>query len=463
MASRRDQLQSYQFLTQRVISAFVMRETDPAQSPLRRGIGALFAGIMVAVVVGAGFGVYGLLTKVGGDTWKTNGAVVIEKETGAPFVYQNGELHPMLNYASALLATGSSSRQVFQESAGELQGVPRGVLLGIPYAPDSVPDASHTLAGPWTLCTTGVQNGGEPDTTLALSATPSGADALGDHGLVVTDPDTQLTYLVWHGSRYRISAPILALLYGAVTPLPVGTAWLNGLPTGADIIDIQVDGAGSTSPAAPHYKVGQVLVTHVATGGLQYWLVFPDGLAPITQLQKDIVAQGQGSATSISATEASSLPHSSHLGAGGGIAQPSQPPALDKTVGANDPLCAVYRGATGTPTLFTGGTMPSAAATATAGHTAGGAALADHVLVPSGHAAVRSPPQPTTAAGGGYYLVTDLGIRYAVASASVLGMLGYTDGDAVAMPATLVDLIPDGPALDPSAAAAPATGATSPN
>jgi hypothetical protein len=94
MASRRDQLQSYQFLIQRVISAFVMRETDPAQSPLRRGIGAVFAGIMATVLVAAGFGVYGLLTKVGGTDWKSDGAVVVERETGATFVYLGGKLNP---------------------------------------------------------------------------------------------------------------------------------------------------------------------------------------------------------------------------------------------------------------------------------------------------------------------------------------------------------------------------------
>src|SRR5256885_13875914 len=100
MASRRDQLQSYQFMTQPVVSAFVMRETDPAQSPLRRGVGAVFAGLMIAVMVAAGFGVAGILTKAGSNTWKTNGAAVIEKETGASLLYQEGVLHPMLNYAS---------------------------------------------------------------------------------------------------------------------------------------------------------------------------------------------------------------------------------------------------------------------------------------------------------------------------------------------------------------------------
>src|SRR5689334_1056439 len=115
MASRRDQLQSYQFLTQRVISAFVMRETDPAQSPLRRGIGAVFAGLMIAVMVGAGFGVYGLLTKIGSNNWKANGAIVVEKETGATYVYNGGELHPMLNFTSALLDTMTNRNNVFRE------------------------------------------------------------------------------------------------------------------------------------------------------------------------------------------------------------------------------------------------------------------------------------------------------------------------------------------------------------
>src|SRR5215813_2594405 len=106
MATRRDQLQSYQFLTQRTLSAFVMRETDPAQSPLRRGIGALFGGLMVAVLVAAGFGIYGLLTKTGANQWQKDGSVVVERETGAVFVYRQNRLNPALNFASAKLAAG---------------------------------------------------------------------------------------------------------------------------------------------------------------------------------------------------------------------------------------------------------------------------------------------------------------------------------------------------------------------
>ena len=61
MASKRDQLQSYQFLVQRFVSALVMHETDPAHLPFRRLAGAAFASVMVAVLALAGVGIYGLL------------------------------------------------------------------------------------------------------------------------------------------------------------------------------------------------------------------------------------------------------------------------------------------------------------------------------------------------------------------------------------------------------------------
>jgi ESX secretion system ATPase EccB len=234
MPSRRDQLQSHQFLTQRVISAFVMRETDPAQSPLRRGIGAVFAGAMVAVMVAAGFGVYGLLTKVGGNGWRTDGAVVIEKETGAPFVYQGGQLHPMLNYASALLAAGTPRHTVFRESASALHGVPRGVMLGIPYAPDSIPDAGQLFSGPWTLCSRVPDSGsGRTTTVLALAAAPSSARPVSNQGLLARDPVSSSTYLIWHGYRFEVADSLLSGLFGVVAPIQVGAAWLNGGHTGS--------------------------------------------------------------------------------------------------------------------------------------------------------------------------------------------------------------------------------------
>ena len=122
MASRRDQLQSYQFLVQRVVSALVMQETDPAQSPFRRLTGSAFASIMVAVLALAAVGVYGVIRPGGKDTWRAGNAVIVEKETGTRYVYRDGKLHPMANYASALLLLGSHGKPL-SVSSNSLVGV----------------------------------------------------------------------------------------------------------------------------------------------------------------------------------------------------------------------------------------------------------------------------------------------------------------------------------------------------
>jgi type VII secretion protein EccB len=465
MASRRDQLQSYQFLTQRVISAFVMRETDPAQSPLRRGVGAVFAGLMVAVMVGAGFGVYGLLTKIGSNNWKTNGAIVVEKETGATYVYNSGQLHPMLNYTSALLDTMGNGGGVFRESSAALVGVPRGVMLGIPNAPDSLPNAAHTAGAPWTLCTTTNSSATSlATTTLALSLAPAGAQPLADQGLLVRDPQTRSTYLIWHGNRYQIDSDVLPALFGIVTPIAGGTAWLNGLPRGADIDPIAVTHDGTPSPAVTGHHIGDLLVSQIGSGGVQYWLVFDDGLAPITELQKDIVV-GQGGAQPqpISVSDSTRLPRSTHLRPDTeAVAPPGRPPALAQLTNPSDQICAEFTNAKAPPSVSFGGTLPVAGTgTPTGSRTSTGAVLADRVIVPAGHAEVVQVMASSTTAAGGYYLVTDLGIRYAVASDAVLKVLGYQPGNAVAMPDGLARLIPSGPALDPAAAQTPVASTNS--
>jgi type VII secretion protein EccB len=457
MASRRDQLQSYQFLTQRVISAFVMRETDPAQSPLRRGVGAVFTGLMVAVMVGAGFGVYGLLTKIGSNNWRTAGAIVVEKETGATYVYDGGQLHPMLNYTSALLSSSAPTPSVFRESSKALVGVPRGVMLGIPNAPDSLPDAAHTARAPWTLCNAAEASAGGPTvTTLALSVSPVNARPLGDQGLLVRDPVTRSTFLIWHGTRYQIDDNVLPALFGVAAPASVGTGWLNGLPRGADINAIAPSHQGSPSTAVPGHRVGDLLVSQVGSGGVQYWLAFDDGLTPISELQKDIVVgQGGPQPVPLSVPDSTRFPRSTQLRPDNQVTQPPpRPPALATVTGPADQMCAEFGNANVAPTLSLGGILPSTG-TPTGSRTAAGGVLADRVVMPAGRVEVVQVMASSTSAAGGYYLVTDLGIRYAVASEDTLKVLGYQAGDAVAMPTGLVQLIPVGPALDPAAARLP--------
>ncbi|HEY0620765.1 MAG TPA: type VII secretion protein EccB, partial [Kribbella sp.] len=51
MATKRDQLQAYQFLVQRVVSALVIRESDPEQPPFRRPTAAAIGSVALAVLV----------------------------------------------------------------------------------------------------------------------------------------------------------------------------------------------------------------------------------------------------------------------------------------------------------------------------------------------------------------------------------------------------------------------------
>jgi type VII secretion protein EccB len=470
MASRRDQLQSYQFLIQRVISAFVMRETDPAQSPLRRGIGAVFAGIMATVLVAAGFGVYGLLTKVGGTDWKSDGAVVVERETGATFVYLGGKLNPTINYASAVLVSGKGVASVYRVAHKSLADVPRGPTVGIVGAPNSLPAADQAVGLPWTVCSTaGTDSAGGAIATVTLvaGAQPAGARGAGaGQGLLVQDSRTNGIYLVANVYKHQIrndpGVVIRALFGEGAHGAIVGTSWINALPGGPDIGPIQVDGRNTASKNVPGRKVGDVLKAQTGSGP-QYYLVLDDGLAPITELQRLILdAQNPQEPATVSVADASAAKRSLKIvEATGDSAPPAAPPKLDvQPTAAADPVCATTTDATSAPRISVGGTVNGLAdGVQTIGRTGDGTSLADKVTVPAGHVAVIRIMASAGAKTGAYAIVTDSGIRYSVPSITVLATLGYPAQKAVDVPGALVNRIPAGPVLDPDAARQPAVPA----
>jgi type VII secretion protein EccB len=458
MATRRDQLQSYQFMTQRVISAFIMRETDPQQSPLRRGIGALFGGLMIAVLVGAGFGVYGILTKVGSDPWQTNGSVVIENETGASFVYFDGVLHPTLNYASAMLAAGRPSPPVYHVASSSMSSVARGVTVGIPGAPSSLPRADRRVGLPGTVCASiGSTTPGRPASTvtLGISVDPEGGRNVDDGAVLVKDSGQSATYVVWHGRRHLIrdDRTVVPALFGAVSAVTVGGTWLNVLPSGADIAMIDVASQGTAAAAVPGRKVGEILTAHTGSGPQSY-LVLNDGLAPISELQKDLIsAKYSVQPRDVPIAEITSRPRSGRsFEPNSDAGQPPSTPQLVR-LSASDNLCAVTADAGAPPRLVVGGVVPGGdQATRTSSASPAGTPLADRIVVPGGHVAtVRALASPG-ATSGPYYVVTDLGIKFAVPDPAVFAMLGYNPADVVDVPASLLATLPSGPTLDPTAA-----------
>jgi type VII secretion protein EccB len=465
MASRKDQLHSYQFLLQRVVSALIMRETDPAQAPLRRGVGALFVGVMIAVIVAAGFGIYGLLTKAGSGKWQVDHAVLVEKETGATFVYSAGTtpvLTPTLNYTSALLLSGQSPPAVFRVARKSLVGIRRDVPRGIADAPDALPSGDRITRTPWTLCAAPSQDvtGNRITTTqLAVGRAPIGGRPLDDQALLVQDARTAQIALVWHSHRYHVTRPetVLPSLFGAQNELvPVGTAWLNGLPAGDDIGPISVPGRGASSPAVPGRRVGDVLFDRVGTGQQQFYLVLADGLAPVTLLQKDILlGQSPVTPTEVSAAQVNQTTKSARsLSSTAPVdAQPpDQAPPLAVVTSDDRAVCSEYVDARSAPRVLVDTASGLAPGTATGSQTGLGTSLADFVAVPGGSIGVVEAMASPTAPSGAISIVTDIGVRFPVPSVDVLKTLGYSAAAAVQMPASLVNRIPAGPTLSPDAA-----------
>ncbi|GAB3856280.1 hypothetical protein GCM10027610_090810 [Dactylosporangium cerinum] len=120
----------------------------------------------------------------------------------------------------------------------------------------------------------------------------AGARASGNgQGVLIKDVTTGLTYLVVNGHRHQLweSRTVIPALFGAVvTPAPVGTAWINTLPAGVPISPITINNRGTDSKSVTGRKIGDLLVVQTGSGP-QHYLVFDDGIAPITQLQKNII------------------------------------------------------------------------------------------------------------------------------------------------------------------------------
>ncbi|HVV09007.1 type VII secretion protein EccB [Amycolatopsis sp.] len=469
MASKRDQLQAYQFLVQRAISALVTRETDPEQPPFRRPVGAAFASIALAVVSLAGVGVYGMIKPGGNDSWKSASAVIVEKETGTRYVYLNDKLYPVANYTSALLLLGQHSATE-QVSANSLAGVPRGPRIGIPDAPDALPTSDRLLTGSWSLCSAPAADvaGSQIEQSVLLAgADPSGGSALGDNALLVQLTSTGDRYLIWRGYRHRIDDYETVGTGLSLKSEPwarVDQAWLDVLPEGAPIGPLPVPDSGTPSTAVPgrgDILTGMLLLVETNGGGKQYYLAEKDALRPITELQYDVQL---ASSRLMSAAYPGAVPSATQLApalaaasrqldpvAAAPESAPPARPTIARLTDESTAVCATFDPGQASPRMTVGPSLP-AADTTTAGRSADGTPLADRVYVPPGSGALAESMPSAQAPEGTLVLVTDMGRRYSLSSPDVLKVLGYEASSAVKLPAGLVARVPEGPGLDPDVA-----------
>ncbi|HEY3503331.1 MAG TPA: type VII secretion protein EccB [Actinocatenispora sp.] len=456
MWTQRDQVQAYQFLRRRLVSALVSGDANHPVSPSRRLILGSILGLAGALLVTAGFGIYGLVRPGASSDWRKTGQVVVASDTGASYVFaSDGRLHPMTNYASARLLAGGDGTATASVSAKSLSAAPRGTELGIPGAPEALPAKASLLSGPWTVCAQRPP-GGPADatsvTTALLGARPAGRALADTDALVVRDPRGQ-RYLLAQGRRFRMAAwAATAIGVEAVTPVRVPWSFLDAVPLGPDLAALPLSHIGSPGPrlGGRDTAVGQVLRTAaVGTRGFRYYVVDgADGVRPVTEFaatlllnsaaDKQAYPGGVPRPVDVAAADVAEAVH----GAGD---DPAYPERVPRALSGADDLAVCATGATGAPTalmLATSAVPPGAKPMPVSG---GDDRTADAVYVPPGRGSlVRA---------GTVYLVTDQGRRFPVADAAALKALGYGSVRPQPVPATTLALLPTGPTLSTSAAA----------
>lgn len=466
MANRRDLFQSYQFMLRRLVSSLVLRETDPAQSPLRRMGGSGFASIMVAIIIAAVIGVLGAVNPSGNKTWQSAGKIIVQEDTGAIFVWVANaagvfQLHPVPNMVSAALLMRTTA--IVSVSAASLQGVPRANPLGIVGAPTTIPQPDQFNNGSWFLCSVQLPDeSGQPASrvVIVIAQKPKGGQPIGSAAVVVSSSEAASTSVVWQGRQFPVAND--AVVLGGLglrnsNVVSVAPAWIAGMPAGSELVPVPAAGRGKPSAAVTGAIIGQVF--EVTTGSTkQYYIAKSDQLQPISQtlalitLGDPAYPNKNGSPTALSAATLSSAkvatedpPATSD--------PPANPPKPAAVSDQNATLCAEFKSGQSTPTISLGSSI-SGLETVPFGPSATklGSALANQVAVNGSNAVLVRAVDSPTAPSGLLYLVTDSGLRFLIKDKPALTDLGLSNVKPIVMPASLVARIPNGPILDEQSA-----------
>jgi type VII secretion protein EccB len=457
VASTKEQAEAYNYEGRRLATSLMTGQDEARNDPRRRLNRVTAGGVLIGILVLAGFGVAGFLGAGRGPALPDSGGVLVAG-SGDRYVVVDGRLHPALNLASALLVGGGKIAEV---RSSVLDGLPRGLPIGIPDAPDALPPPDRLTTQPWTVCA--VPSGAAtlpPQVTLRVGAPEPTAGVLdAGQAVLATGPDRVL-WMLNQGRRYRLLDNAAVRLAGARTsPLALPGPLLDTLPEGPPIAVPQIGAAGVPVPGLPGGLASSDVV-RVGAGGGQSFVVLRDGLAPVSELTAALLVAAGAAEVPVDPATATAAPRSRARAVG----DPGWPEAVPRPVAPqrDQPLClSTTPGApagdapwavrmslpgavlgAGEQPVFTKGPVPG---------------VVDQVTVPRGAGALV---RATTASGGdgALTLVTDSGLRFAVPTPDAAVRLRYDPAAAPAVPAPFVALLPAGPALDPETAAREFTG-----
>ncbi|WP_367045283.1 type VII secretion protein EccB [Streptomyces sp. Je 1-332] len=308
MASRRDELNAYTFAKRRTLAAFIQPSPSGSEEGAPRPLRAIVPGLIVAVLVLAVFGAWGMFQPKAPAQWDEPGTrVIVGKQSTTRYVVlktgKKSRLHPVLNLASARLMMKGADYKVIQVSDDILDaGVPpRGPILGIPYAPDRLPSSDEAGAAKrWAVCEQPGGAGGRTtqEATFVLADREAkvmdGAQRLTDGEVMYVKTRAGARHLVdGKGTAYPVTGvegdDLTDALVGTTRkPQLVTKEWLATLHQG-DPIRVPRLPAAVGSPAgvqgqlsADENRVGMVLKTRTGEG-IKNYVVLPGRVQPLSE------------------------------------------------------------------------------------------------------------------------------------------------------------------------------------
>ncbi|MFE9403969.1 type VII secretion protein EccB [Streptomyces sp. NPDC006530] len=505
MASRRDELNAYTFAKRRTLASFIQPSPTGSEEGAPRPLRAVLPGAVMAVVLLAAFGAWGMFKPAAPPGWDTPGEKVIiaSKSTTRYVVLTTDgtkELHPVLNMASAKLLLDPGKGQVVNvdESVLDKGSLPHGATLGIPYAPDRLPSPEEAGAAKrWAVCERPGDGGRAIQKAAFVLADrdrsrTDGAERLtGGELMYVVGAEDRTRYVVdARGTKYPVGSDELllrALVGAGREPERVSKEWLDTLRSGDPVAFPSVEGAVGAPAEVPGTlpreanRIGMVLRAPNGAGA-QYYLVQRGKVSPVSDFTAKLLLNSRqlgGLLTTGRAMETNASPFTPETAEfPAGRDWPRELPvavnAAGTASGGRNTVCNVLRDVdkgTGATTLSTWAGTDFPAPLPTGSSSA-------YVTPGSGQLFRQIQGSQTTA--GGVFLVTDTGLRYAMQSNSdsaagdsgagltaeqrkqldqeaqqAQTRLGYAKTEPAPIPMTWSTFLPTGPRLSTGAARQP--------
>jgi type VII secretion protein EccB len=432
MQTQRDHVHAHQFQMGRMSSALVLGDPASDEIPARRALIGLLAGVLVAVLIVIGFGVYGWLVPGGNTAWRKPGLIIVEKETGSRYVFLGDRLRPVRNLTSAMLILDGGTIKLV--SSASLAGVPHGPVIGLEQAPQAPPAPSAMSSGPWLACL-----GDQARVTVNLDPkAPATPPAAGEFVLL---RDGGNRYLVLDGVRHRLGDDAAAAALGVTSAEPVEApaGWLGGLPEGEAVAAARITGAGAGGPliGGQPTRIGDLFRQPGVNGAAdQLFVLTEGGLSALDRTEFLLLtAASGGTVRDLSAAEVASAPLSGDRSLLGRLPDLSRARLADP---AGRAVCArqsSVRDQVTAQVVF----ADRAVATAAAGR---------YVPPGSGMVVFALPlPEGANPSSVALHLISDEGVRYRLADSKTVQALKLGGVTPVGMPQWLLDGLPAGPQL----------------